>query len=350
MPGEVICPSCGKPVDAELAKKYRVCTHCGNDLSTPVEAPIQETAMPTAAPWPGPGVPPGQQPPVQQFGQLDGQQPYGQQPYGQQPYPMPYQQPYGTPMYGAYPPTNHPGVYEKPEETPRFDIGNLLRVRFSPQRAFENLYNHSSAKHGIILAIVFAILSAGISAVLMTSLVGSIDLPEEANTAFVGETEISVVSLAVSVVLSLVFFLLSAYLIHAFLKGKGVRPSLEKTIALTGYAKLPGLIISIVIAFLIPMMLGGLPSEFFDDDPTNDEDAAAEAIGNICGITVLIVVVLIVGLIWALWVHGHAAAVANDTNFGTAIGYVFLAWFLVFLIAFAISLVLSAIGLVYSFV
>ena len=31
MPGEVICPSCGKPVDAELAKKYRVCTHCGNE-------------------------------------------------------------------------------------------------------------------------------------------------------------------------------------------------------------------------------------------------------------------------------------------------------------------------------
>ena len=332
----MICPNCGKPVDKGLAETYRVCTHCGGDISSSAQAPIQETATPIAAPAYGQQPPPYGAPP-------------GQQPQGGQPYPGPFPQPPGAPPYGAYyPPSSHPGVYDKPEEAPRLDIGNLIRVLFSPQKAFENLYNHSSAMHGILLAVVFAAIGAIISFALMSSLVGDIEIPQDANTTFLASAEISIVGMIISIVVAVVLFLMSAYFISTFLRQRGLRPSLEKTIALTGYAKLPAFLMTIIISFLVPTMLAGLPAELFDDDPTNDALVTDEAVGAICGITILIVVVAIVMLIWALWAHGHAAAVANDVNFGTAVGYVLLAWIIVGVIYIAVSFILSIVGVAIS--
>jgi hypothetical protein len=341
---EVFCPNCGRPVDRGLAETYRVCTHCGGDLSSSAQAPIQETATPIAPPGYGQQPPPyGAQPEQQPYGAP----PYAQPPYAQQPYGQPYPQPYGAPMAGAYyPQTSHPGVYDRPAETPRLDIGNLIRVLFTPKKAFENLYNHASAMHGILLAVVFAAIGSLVSYILMASIVGDLEIPADADTTFIGSTGKSILGSVISIVIAVVVFLLAAYFIHSFLKTKGLRPSLEKTIALTGYAKLPALLLTMVIALLTPMMLAGLPAELFDDDPSNDDTVLDETIGAICGITILIVVVAIVMIIWALWAHGHAAAVANDVNFGTAVGYVLLAWIIVGVIYIAVTIVLGAIGVV----
>ena len=80
----------------------------------------------------------------------------------------------------------------------------------------------------------------------------------------------------------------------------------------------------------------------------NAAETVDEAVGAICGITILIVIVAIVMLIWAIWVHGHAAAVANDVNFGTAVGYVLLSWIIVGVIYIVVSFVLSALGVAIS--
>jgi hypothetical protein len=45
--------------------------------------------------------------------------------------------------------------------------------------------------------------------------------------------------------------------------------------------------------------------------------------------------------IWGLWVHSHAASVANDTRLGPAVIFTFLAWFITFWILFAVSILVG---------
>ncbi len=130
-------------------------------------------------------------------------------------------------------------------------------------------------------------------------------------------------------------FFLTAWLFHAFVKGKAAHPDLSKTIGMMGYAKFPAFIILTLIGVITPLIL--LSTGFDPEDP----EAAADALGAVCGLVAIIIGLGAVGFFWAIWVHSNAQSVANDVSTGTAFGWLFLAWILVALITGALGFFVS---------
>jgi hypothetical protein len=232
-----------------------------------------------------------------------------------------------------YPPTFHPGVYDKPEREPFIDVGNLFRLLFHPKEAFEDLYDHTTSTQGWILALVFIIVSAVIGLAVNLAVLGTIDLPEDVDTGFT--TTASGLSSIVGIFTNILYFFITAWLFHTLVKDRARRPDLNKTIGMMGYAKFPMFIIGILIALLTPLLLSSLG---FDPD---DPEAAIDAIGGICGISLAILGLSILGFVWSLWVHSQAQSVANDMESGSAMGWMFLTWFLVGLLSMAIGAVVG---------
>ncbi len=236
-------------------------------------------------------------------------------------------------MYGAPPPmmvsTYHPGVYERPQQTPYLDFGNLFKVLVKPQEAFENLYDHTSQVQGWILAIIFIVVTAVVSIIANFVILGDFDLPDGGGAPFGSGT--SLVSSIINIPIGLAMFWLVGWIVHAILKNPSTsrRPSMDKTLGLMGYAKFPAFILMLIAAVVMPLSLQG-----FDPD-ASDEDILA-GLGGICGA----MIIYLIALIWALFVHGHAQSVANDCPKGTATGIVFVAWFVTYLITAAITIVI----------
>jgi hypothetical protein len=232
-----------------------------------------------------------------------------------------------------YPPTFHPGVYDKPEREPYIDVGNLFRLLFHPKEAFEDLYDHTTSTQGWTLAIIFIVISAVIGLALNLAFLGTIDLPEDVDTT--GFSTASGVGSIIGIFTNILYFFITAWLFNTLIKEKARRPDLGKTIGMMGYAKFPMFIITLIIAILTPLLLLNLG---FDPE---DPDAAIDALGNICGLTIAILVLSLVGFIWSLWVHSQAQSVANDMESGSAMGWMFLTWFLVGLLSAAIGAVVG---------
>ena len=130
----------------------------------------------------------------------------------------------------------------------------------------------------------------------------------------------------------ILFFWLTAWMFHGFIKTKSRRPSLDKTIGMMGYAKFPAFIIGSIIAISLPITMIGLT------DAAEDPEGA---FGALCGTLALIFGLGIIGLLWAFWVHSHAQSVANDMSNSSAFGWLFLTWFLIYLISAAVSVAIA---------
>ena len=230
-----------------------------------------------------------------------------------------------------YLPTFHPGLYERPQQTPFLDIGALFKLLFRPKEAFEELYDHTSAAQGYILAIVFIVIIAMLGLAANLAILGSWDQPEDAAVPGLtggGNAVLSVIGIFTGIL----FFWITAWMFHGFIKTKSRQPSMDKTIGMMGYAKFPAFIISSIIAIVMPITMIGFA------DGTDDPETA---IGAICGTLALIFGLGIIGLFWAFWVHSHAQSVANDMSNSSAFGWLFLTWFLVYLIQAAVGLALA---------
>jgi hypothetical protein len=227
-----------------------------------------------------------------------------------------------------YPPTFHPGVYDKPERAPYLDIGNLFKLLFHPKEAFEDLYDHTTSTQGIILAVFFSVMSTGVGLLATWGILGTLDLPPGADIPLLVET--NAVMAIVGIFTSIASFFLTAWLFHAFIKGNARRPSLPKTMGMMGYAMFPAFIIMLIINITFPLIMVGA-----------NFDEADAFFGAICGIFALIFGLGLVGLIWAWWVHSNAQSVANDISTNTAFGYLFLTWFLVGILMGIVGFVIS---------
>jgi hypothetical protein len=219
-------------------------------------------------------------------------------------------------------------VYDRPEQTPYLDIGALFKLLFRPKEAFEDLYDHTSATQGFILAFVFIALSAVLGIVFNLLILGTADLPDDVVVA--GFTEGNAVISIIGIFTGIFFFWLTAWMFHAFVKTKARNPSVDKTIGMMGYAKFPAFIIMTIIGIIAPALALGV-----------DPDQADEGLAAVCGLLAAIVGLGIVGIIWAWWVHAHAQSVANDMSTSSAFGWLFLTWILVGLISAAVGFVIA---------
>lgn len=253
---------------------------------------------------------------------------YGAQPYGGQPYPPPQ---YGAgPYYGppaAYPPTYHPGVYERPAKAPYIDVGNLFKLLFKPKEAFEDLYDHTEQAQGIILAILFIVISGVVTIVALIAFTGEWSA-STSGTSLMGTS--SATMSAIGIAFNIVGFFLAAWFFHAFSKSSARHPSLSKTIGMMGYAKFPAFILMTIAGVIMAFSQRGL-------DESSSTDELFGAAGGVCGSFIL----FIIAFVWAWWVHSHAQSVANDLSTGSAMGYIFLAWFLMAIIIAVIEIAIT---------
>lgn len=339
MMGSVRCPSCGRENAVETVRLYRMCSGCGMAMEVPT---AEAQVAPPQAAYHG-----GQAPPTVTAPPSGPPPPYASPPYGapagyQYPYPYPYPPQY-PPMYPAPypypypyamgpPPSNHPGVYEKPEEPRRLDLGALVSVLFRPRDAFRDLYGHTDSRMGLMVVVILTIIEGLISLTLSLTV-----LSEAESTGFslYGSLAggIAVVTFGAGIVTSLAMFIGVCYFAHALLKSSPttLRPNLDKTIGLLGYAAMPGLVMGV----LNVVVVGSMSAALADPGDTNITAAV--------GYVILTLVLALVGLIWSLWVQGHAVSVANDAPWGKSALIVFVASILVGIIVFVIAMLIVAI-------
>ena len=202
---------------------------------------------------------------------------------------------------------HYPGLYESKKETPaKFTPSLLFKAMFKPKEAFVELYPITNMNIGIGLLITFAVLSSLISylAYEMSGLSNiAIGMGSELPISWV---TLSIITLPLAVLSSLVVCWLSAKM-SGFFKG---RNDFKKTIALMGYAGMPGFIMGLASSLVIATNLVTMPDY---SDPTNLDIGALLAYAAIIGI------ISLVGLIWSLIVFGSAVSVANDVSFGEGI-------------------------------
>ena len=335
MPGFVKCPVCGLDNDRDNVLKYRMCSHCGAQMEAGPIAPAGDGGQ---TPYVAPSPPAAGVPPMPPMGAPP---PYGAYP---PPPPMP-PYPYGVPYGMPWPPTFHPGVYEKPEEPHRLDLGAMVDVLLHPKAAFERLYPRTGAAQGLIMAFLFIVLSSLISYALTAVLTAGTDVPSGTDTNIVPTVSVTteVAQVALSLGLSVITFIGAAYLVYALLKVGGARrPNLEKTIGLVGYAKLPAFLMYIPLYLVMDYMIIAVDwDEVRRQTGANATGIVGDWVGTVCGIAIVLLVLVIIMFVWGLLVHSHAASVANDVSFGTAVGFTFLAWFIMFLIYVAIGFVIG---------
>jgi hypothetical protein len=357
VPGFVKCPVCGLDNDIDMLMLYRMCSRCGAQML--VGGPIAPAAPPmagqaqTVAPPPTP-YPYGTPPPPQGSPPTYAPPPYGPcvypgQPYPSQPYPYPHYPPrfppphpppYGVPYYVPWPPTFHPGVYERPEEPSRLDLGGLFKVLFKPKEAFEDLYHHTAPVHGIALAIIFIVLFSLFSYAIIAAAVSGITIPSLANTNLVlPRTARTIGSMAGGIILNIGIFFIATSLVYSMLKsaGNARRPDFDKTIGLIGYAKFPAFLMYISLYFVMGLIL-----RFFNWEQISNGMNPNGGPSPLCGIWAVQLILVIVTFVWGLWVHSHAAAVANDVAFGTAAGFTLLAWFIALIINLIMATIIGA--------
>jgi len=190
------------------------------------------------------------------------------------------------------------------------------------------------------MALVLIVLSGIIGFFLTTAILSGIDVPSDASASPIpmGQAATTAASEIGNIVVSIVTFMVATYLVFALLKGAGHarRPDLAKTFGLVGYAKFPAFIMGIAVSIVSGIMLSSVDWSTLQ----NPEDATA-VMGTVCGLAALILVFAIIMFVWALWVHSHAASVANDVSLGTAAGFTFLAWFIAFIVMIALSAVVT---------
>jgi hypothetical protein len=228
-------------------------------------------------------------------------------------------------------------VYERPKKEPFLDIGLLFKSLFSPKEAFEELYDHTSGRQGIVLALTFILITAVISIIASIAILGDIDDPGD--SPIPTSSDGSVLSAVSTALISLVMFFLSAYMIHYFLsQGKARRPDKDKTTGFLGYSMFPFFLIGIPLTIASLILVASIDTEAFENE---DPDIAMEALGEICAPLLMVLVLSAIAFVWCIWVHSHAQSVANDTAKGTAFGYILLTWILVGILSSVLGYVID---------
>lgn len=201
--------------------------------------------------------------------------------------------------------SHYPGLYMQPKHVPRLDFSDLLRVSFSPAKAFSSLYLSTNLQRALAIVVLFSILSSVVSLFVTADMeqVLGYNRSDAFELAFRG-----FVSWMVSLLAFLIFGVTAAVVAKDVFGGRGERSA---TMMLTGYAYPGYVLLSMVLLLLFTVGFRGLDLARVQDW-TSDELNQAIAAG-----TVLLVVAL-VGLIWLLWITSNAVSVANDISKGEA--------------------------------
>jgi len=202
--------------------------------------------------------------------------------------------------------THYPGLYDQPKHAPRLDFRDLVRVAYSPTKAFANLYLSTNMQRALSIVLLFSLLSV-VASILVTADMGEV-LGYSTGDAITMALE-GFVTWAVSMLAFLVFSLTAAAVAKGVFGGRGERSA---TITLLGYAYPAYVLLSIVLLLIFTTGFQGLDLTDVNDWSSSELDQAIAA-------GAVLLLVAFVGLVWLLWVAGKAVSVANDISVGEAV-------------------------------
>jgi len=212
-------------------------------------------------------------------------------------------------VYPAHPHvhvTHYPGLYNQPKHAPRLDFRDLVRIAYSPTKAFAGLYLSTNLQRALALVLLFSILSTAIS-ILVTADMGEV-LGYSTGDALTMAVE-GFVSWAVSLLAFLVFSITAAAVAKGVFGGRGERSA---TIALIGYTYPAYVLLSILLLLTFTTGFSGL-------DLTNVNNWSASELDQAIAAGAVLLLVAFVGLAWLLWITSKAISVANDISVGEAV-------------------------------
>jgi hypothetical protein len=201
--------------------------------------------------------------------------------------------------------SHYPGLYMQPKHAPRLDLSDLLRVSFSPTKAFLSLYRSTNLQRALVIVVLFSIISSVVSLLVTADMeqVLGYSRGDAFELAFQG-----FVSWMVSLLAFLIFGIIAALVAKDVFGGRGERSA---TLMLTGYAYPVYVLLSMVLLFLFTTGFRGL-------DLTRVQDWTGNELNQAIAAGAVLLIVALVGLIWLLWIVSNAVSVANDISKGEA--------------------------------
>ena len=192
-------------------------------------------------------------------------------------------------------------VYARPKEHPRFCLGEVLRIAYSPSKALSKLYSCSDLKHALILVVFFAALSNIVSATVTESMAEVIGYSATDAVGFVAQ---GVVGTIVTILSLLIFAEVASVASHEVFNGRGDRGS---TIVLVSYCYPWFVLMTIVLLSVFTAGFEGLNLDRVQHW-TDTEMERAIAYGAV------LLAIAVAGFTWLLWLVSRAIGMANDTS------------------------------------
>jgi hypothetical protein len=200
--------------------------------------------------------------------------------------------------------THYPGLYAKPKLPARFDLVDLLKIGYSPSKAFTNLYLSTDLRRAMAIVLVFSMLSVGVSILV------SVDMGDVVGYGARDAIELGVqafLSWILSILTYMVFSMVAAGISTGIFGGRGERSA---TMTLVGYCYPAYVLLNIIMLLIFEIGFSGVGVRIQEFTP--DDLAQVSA-----GLAALIIAAL-VGLLWLLVIASSAISVANDTSMGEA--------------------------------
>jgi len=202
--------------------------------------------------------------------------------------------------------SHYPGLYMQPKRPPRFDLRDLLRVMYSPSKAFPSLYLSTNLQRSLAIVVLFSVVSS-LASILVTLDAGSVLNFDTRNALEVSAR--GAVSWLITLFGFLVFGVVGAVLSRGVFGGRGERTS---TLTLLGYCFPAYVVLSIILLSIFNVGLRGL--DILNMSAWTDAQLEQAMVTG-----VLLFGVLIIGLIWLVWVVARAFSVANDVSMGEGV-------------------------------
>ena len=200
--------------------------------------------------------------------------------------------------------THYPGLYSQPRRHATFDLVDLVKVLYSPSKAFSNLYLSTDLRRALAIVLVFSMLSVG------ASILVSVDMADIVGYNARDAIELGLqgfVSWALFILAFMVFCLLAAAISKGIFGGRGERSS---TMTLVGYCFPAYALVNVILLLIFRAGFASVGVELQD-----------LTIGDLNQVTpglAALIIGALVGLIWLLIVTSRAISVANDTSVGEA--------------------------------
>jgi len=194
-------------------------------------------------------------------------------------------------------------LYDQPKSHPRFHFMDLVRVAYSPKKAFMKLYLATNMQRALAIVIVFSMVLVGISIFVSVEMADVIGYDAGDAIQFGGQVFLAWI---LSILTFMIFSIVASAIAKGVFGGRGDRSS---TISLVGYC-FPAYVLVSVALFLIFEF--GFESVGF----VPLEEWTKEELNRVSFGVVLLVIVAFIGMIWLLILSSRAISVANDISLG----------------------------------